>query len=304
MKIKKNHFLYFLYKEAIFLSLFLINVSCYSSNIFLAPVSSLSSSSAAADEEDTPSDILALIRKIIDNVYIQFYLRVGFAQQVPDTSTILLRESREVRYGKFELSFDEIFPVLVNFAVIIDGKRVFDFGSGDGRTAFKIASYGAVVDGMEVEEFLYSLSAAVRTWLANAAAKQSNGLLSGGVRSKISELLERISFKQGDIFHSDINFKNYDVVYLYYPEPHVNESDYLRSLSLKMTDPLKGLRNDAVLVVLRQGSNNSIPVKGMKCIDSRIVDIRSSKYVKQCTLSKYRIIINAEPCPSPVSFSV
>ncbi|NQU95641.1 MAG: hypothetical protein HQ549_05370 [Candidatus Omnitrophica bacterium] len=251
---------------------------------------------------DQSETVQKRVKRCIYDLYIELYLKLGWAQEIPGTNNVTIDELTNVKYGKFQITFNEIFDELAEFAEIKNGTKVFEFGSGDGSTAYKMASYGASVDGMEVEESLFLVSNSVRQWFLNMIARNFDGTLDPEVASNLTEVVNRVHFEHKDIFNANVDFSEYDIVYLYYPEPDQNKQEFLDQLNAIMSHPERGLREDAKLVILRQGSDNAIPLQGLEIIDSKTVPITLSKYIEACTFYKYQR--KKATTPGPPEFAV
>ncbi|MDD5585248.1 MAG: hypothetical protein PHV55_09385, partial [Candidatus Omnitrophica bacterium] len=228
------------------------------------------------------------MNRYIDNLYKKMYRDRGWARVHPGSDTLLIRESQNVRYGKFEVTFHELLDPLVDFAGIREGARVFDFGSGDGWTDYALATYGANVSGAEVEDELFTISAYLKIWFLTHAQNNFNDMVSAQDTARLLAMVQRVSFQRADIFNAKIDFSQYDVVYLYYPEPD-QEEEYLRNLNRVLSDPVRGLRSDAHLIVLRQLSFNPIALADFTLIAHRSIPIHSSVHVHECCFYRYKV---------------
>ncbi|MFA4982387.1 MAG: hypothetical protein WC592_07990 [Candidatus Omnitrophota bacterium] len=256
----------------------------------VSPSGMAPSAAPSADREPKEWQELSLrerARRRIANLYMEIYKKLGWVNIDEEDKTIHMHESTEVRYGKFERTFPEAVDELVQFAGIRDGTRVCDFGSGDGWTDYRIATYGAVVDGIEEDDFLFQLSSRIRKRLMAAVNSRFDGVLSAETAGEMTRVINSVNFEKTDGFSGDIKYSDYDVVYLYYPEP-LNGEEFNRRLNSVMSDPGNGLGEDAVFIVLRQAGYNPIPLNGLELVDFREVAIKSVLHVDKSVLYKYR----------------
>ncbi|NQT22533.1 MAG: hypothetical protein HQ579_03740, partial [Candidatus Omnitrophica bacterium] len=199
-----------------------------------------------------------VVRKIIERSYFNLYARLGFAVDDPrGTGVELPMLSSGEGYGKWQPTPVVFLDDVVRFARISEGDRVYDFGSGDGTAAYWFASYGARVDGGEQMLVPFTIFARVRLIFSTLIGRfrveeDFDRETTDGVISILEHFSEHVNLQNGDIFEEDIDFSQYDVIYLYYPEP-ADPVLFLEHLNNKLSDPKKGLNPEARLIVLKQG---------------------------------------------------
>lgn len=114
---------------------------------------------------------------------------------------------------------EELLPAFK--ALVKDGVRFLDLGSGDGRVVFLAALRGARATGIEYDRTLHRVARRCRRKLAESLPA------------------DRIELRRGDFFQED--WSRYDVIF-YYVDGSFNQSGIQRKL-------LDELRDDALLLL-------------------------------------------------------
>ncbi len=167
-----------------------------------------------------------------------------------------------------------------------------DFGSGSGKIDFMLAVNGASVDGWEENMNVFLRSIAMQMKILRRVASRFNNSLSDEESRLLIQAVTRVNFTQGDVFTAQpaINFRDYDVVYLYYPEPKdAITVHFLSELGRVLSDPQTGMRPDATLVILRQRKGEDLVIEGFDLADSREVTLTECENVTTSVLYKYRL---------------
>ncbi len=259
---------------------------------------------AIADVEKRLTDVVTdmamtsarnpVVERIIQNLYIQIYLGMGYAKQTPGSNVVELTESMPVEYGKFEETLPEVLDEFVNFADLKEGAKVFDFGSGDGMFAYRLAARGFSVEGMEQAEKPFSIGQLISDlFLRNLGKSEFQKILAPEDLSSLKQTVSKVNLKKGDIFSSDVDFSRYDVVYLYYPEPTHNAQEFIQKFSEQMRKARGGLKKETKLIILRQNKYNPVQFDGLSLLRHRTFSITSNPNVEACTLYEYTIAPSA-----------
>ncbi|MFH1848204.1 MAG: hypothetical protein ABH825_03180, partial [Candidatus Omnitrophota bacterium] len=163
----------------------------------------------ASDElADRNPHLRETVIRVISQRYNDFvYSRAGWSHKDPVSGATIIHPSKGVKYGRFEITpvYMEDLDSLAEFAGIRKGKRVFEFGHGDGSTAFTFAAYGAYVDGYEEDLPLYRISKNTKNWFVHKMRTRMIGA-SEDLMEAILEAANRVNFYHGDIFHEQIDF--------------------------------------------------------------------------------------------------
>ncbi|MFH1790379.1 MAG: hypothetical protein ABH885_00115, partial [Candidatus Omnitrophota bacterium] len=236
---------------------------------------------------------------IIDRIYQGVYVESGLARVDPVTGMLRINAGSLVEQGAFGFTPPEVIDDIVTFAGVGEGTRVFDFGSGDGWPDYKLASYGAHVDGMELNRDIFGRGETARGLMNAAVCSGFFGWIAAPATAItfmariFTILLRRVRLSQGDMFESGINFSQYDVVYTYYPEPKDN-NEFLRRLDACLSDLRTGLRGDASFIVLRQETErrahpDPFTFEHLECVRTKPLNIRHATHLRHCTLYEYRL---------------
>lgn len=218
---------------------------------------------------------------------------------------------KDVTYGVFQPTPFSVLDKVVKFANIKKGMKVFDFGCGDGIVARILASKGAYVDGVEEDNDIFDMIAMVPVYFSKAIdmllVEYKAKEMEEDVLLQIKDSERRVHLSQGDAFTSNINFSTYDIVYLYYPEPIGKQKQALYNIKLNqlLSNPITGLNDKGILVILRQGVKESIcfsnlevmgnpltiPSETAQALHIQDTDLRKRGVKNKMTAYKYRTAV-------------
>jgi len=244
------------------------------------------------------------IESVIDRVYVNIYLNLGLARR-ENNGPVFLNVNSPVKYGRFQIAMAGAAEKFIEFAKCREGSRVFDFGSGDGWFDYKLAAQGVHVDGMEEDQFPYSISSKASGTMNHHLYADTSFIRSLNAEqfAALRETINRVHLKQGDIFTNGIDLSSYDVVYLYYPEPGQHEGEFNQKLNDLMTKREGGLKKDSKLIILRQGGADPLYFNGLYLSQYRVFRTKSAVHVKACTLYEYKRSVNMAIRPADAAMT-
>ncbi|MFA5337316.1 MAG: HAD-IA family hydrolase, partial [Candidatus Omnitrophota bacterium] len=148
------------------------------------------------------------VRRYIDNLYHEFYLRLNDGVR-EENGQVIVDASRTVLYGRFQHTPAEILELVSSFAGLNNASNVYVIG-GDGKTAYLLATYAGSVTSMEVDRYVFNIGYAVTTWIKRHIGDNFGGLVSKEDVEYMRNLLDRTRLISGDVFHKFVDLSGYD----------------------------------------------------------------------------------------------
>lgn len=245
-------------------------------------------------------------------IYYFIYTDNGYVEILQGTkgerNKKVMKPLKTVKYGKYQPTPVQVLEASIRYAAICNGMNVFDFGAGDGYAARYFACYGADVEGLEQDKEVYRYSIIKKSHIDDAITMlfntYSTDISKQGIYDIVDMVESRVLLRCGDCFDGSIDYGQYDMVYMYYPEPQndimYNGSIFNHSLSEILTEGPKAMKRGAQFLIARQGVRSPLEIINLRQVNPSLSvktgTISPGNYTKNGTINNLPVIEEISLC--------